>query len=237
MNLSTAFSYKIMQEMARYLVTQNLESQTLAVDANSVFFQTTGTGQAMFDGDLVVLAADAVVNTAAGANESLTAWETETTYTVSTTTPVYRKNSDAEGSDVRFRLIKTHTSAADNEPLVGSRWEEYWVREPNGWSTALDAVVGYGNTRCILVLAERDGTCHGVLAGDQQASSATPNFTVPQFDPHKYCPIGMLHVNYHHTSGNWTYGTDAFNATNCTTTYVDFVGANIMPDVSLINKS
>jgi len=219
MNLSTAMSYDIMQMMARYMSTYNVSTQTLAADANKENIQTTGLGIAIFDGVPFRLPADAALDISAESNESVTAWATATTYTMSHATPVIRKNDGAEDVNVRFRLLATHTSNADSEPLIGSRWEDYWTREPHDVATAAAGLIGFGNTREYLVLANRAGTLSTALCGDDANSTTGFTLKYPRFDPFTYCPVGFVHWINVHTSGNSTIGTTAYDATNQTTTF------------------
>jgi hypothetical protein len=226
MNLSSAFSFKVSQMMARYRVTYSQASQGLAIDnADGGSIQTTGLVPAFFDGDHIAdLPADAAKNATNSANETVTAWANNTSYTLNTVAPVIRSENSSKGSNIRFRLLKTHTSnEVVNKPHQGSNWDEYWVEEPHSAVTAKGSIIGYGNTRQVLVLANRAGELETVLCGGQTNAAVASNFRVPQFDPHTYCPVGLLDINYHHTSGSWTFGTDNFNATNCTTEYIDLV--------------
>jgi len=231
MNLSGAFSYKIMEQMARYMATFNTESQVLAVDSNANDIQTTGTKLAYFDGAPIKLAVDAAMDVSGDTNESVTAWANATSYSVGD----IRKNSDAEGSDVRLRCILAHTSnAVQNEPLVGDEWESYWVREPHGVATAAGATVGAGNTREFMVFAKRDGTLVTGLCGDDANSTTGFTLKVPQYDPYTYVPIGFVHVINADPSNTFTFGNTA-DTTNMTITYHNLT-TPVFPHLDNINK-
>jgi len=231
MNLSKAFSYKIMEQMARYMSTFCSMPMTLAVDSNANDVQTTADELAFFDGEMVKLAVDAAMDVSAETNESVTAWANATAYSVGN----IRKNSDAEGTDVRLRCIAAHTSNAINdEPLVGSRWEEYWVREPHNAPTAAAATVGPGNTRAFLFFAKRDGTLVSALCGNDANSTTGFTLKVPQYDPYTYVPVGFRHVINADPSNTYTHGATA-DETNMTIIYSDLT-TPLFPHIDNIRK-
>lgn len=224
MNLSDAMSYEISKAMARYQATYSVVTQALAADTNANDIQTTGTAIQFFDGTPVKLPVDAAMDVSAEANESVTAWANATSYSVGN----IRSNSDAEGSNVRLRCIKAHTSNAINdEPLVASRWEEYWVREPHNVSKIGGTVVAAGNQVSYLVLAKRDGTLVTANIGNQINSASPMVMKIPRFDPYTYSPVGFVTVVNADPSNNYNIGNVA-DTTNMTTTY-DNLTAPIFP--------
>jgi len=224
MNLSSAMSYEIAKAMARYQATYAVATQTLAADANANDIQTTGLKIQFFDGTPVKLPADAAMDVSAEANESVTAWANNTAYSVGD----IRSNSDAEGSNIRLRCTQAHTSNAINdEPLVASRWEEYWVREPHNVAKIGGTVVAAGNQVSYLVLAKRDGTLVTANIGNQINSASPMVMKIPRFDPYTYSPVGFVTVVNADPSNVYNIGNVA-DATNMTTTY-DNLTAPIFP--------
>ena len=219
MNLRESFSHKVMAQMARYLATYNTESQVLTQDATSTDVQTTGLKVSYFDGAAIKVAADAAMDPAAEVNESVTAWANNTSMSVA---GLNSANSQ-RGSDLRYRCILAHTSnALENQPELGTKWEQYWIREPHNCPVANAATVNAGNTRMFMFLAARDGTITTAVCGDDANSTAGFQLKIPHFDPFTYVPLGFYHVinadgdNYADPANGdqFVFGTNDFNSGN-----------------------
>ena len=240
-NLSSTFSYKVMAEMARYQGTFCPADISLALNSGGTEnIDHTGNQVAMFDGDPVTLAADAALDISGEANESVTAWANNTSYTFNFLAPTIRSANMPEGDNVRLRLKdgQTHTSNSINDqPGSGEKWEDKWIREPHAAATAAGATVNNGNSRTFLVLSQRDGTLSTHLAGNDSVRTTT-DFKLPQFDPYTYCPVGLIHVDNTDPSNDFTMGTTDLATTNLTNMNVTIskLFAPVFPHPDNINR-
>ena len=226
-NWEKLFSYRSMQNLVSYLLTQNCQSQVIAVDGtNKENIQSTGTKDVIINGIPYVLAADTEFDISAEAAYSL--WATGQSYTLDT--EVY--HVDPDGETRHYVCILAQTSAAADEPMVGANWETYWRLLPV-WAVTgdLDSVAD-GATRYYLVCALNDGTLRIFKAYD----STTYAVQIPAYDPTRYVPLAI--AKYANSAGDTA--ADVIGAGTCDwDTYGTFYQLTgfVIPDVSLLDKN
>jgi len=203
------FTAKSMQNVMAYLLTQNLVSQTFAIDGvNAENVQTTGTGLALLNGAYIAsLPEDAEYDIAT--ELPYAAWAASTAYTTGgAVSEVVNKESQ------HFVCIEAHTSAAADEPGFGANWRTYWKRLDKWAEAAVGDVVTDGTTKYFLCCALADGTLRLFKAYDADLA-----LEIPAYDSERYIPIGLLIVAA--SGADATIGTTALTSIG---TFVDLLG-------------
>ena len=137
------FSHVPMRELAGYLTTYNMDTQTIAVDGTNVYnIQSTGTGQCVINSAYInSLTVDAELLITDG--EVTTQWAGNTAYSADDEVVVGTPNGEM------FKCLVAHTSV--HTPKQG---DGFWQAIPNlaGYELADDFRL------LIMVTAEADGT-------------------------------------------------------------------------------
>lgn len=198
-NWEKLFSYTPMRDIMGYLLSMNMEDQTIAVDSNAYDIQSTGAKSMMINGEPMLCAADAALDISA--EPPYAAWAAGASYTTQGVLSEVTK----EGR--HFVCILAHTASVAgksddeirNEPLIGAEWETYW-RELKKWAVTgnLDSVAD-GTTKWYLVCAMIDGTLRIFKAYDTVNAHSTV-ISIPAYDPTRYCPVAL--VAYANTTGD-----------------------------------
>lgn len=228
------FNHKAMREVMSYLLTQNMESQTFAIDGTAQDVQSTGTKGVIINGTPLVLAADGAYDISA--ELPYADWAVSTAYTTAGIL------SEVVQDGRHFVCILAHTSyaydhtssscvmASSNQPLHGATWQTYW-RELDVWAEAgvgnsiAQDMVGY-----YLCCALADGTLRLFKAYNGTAT-ATTTIVIPAFDPTRYVAIGLLKVSP--TSGAHILGTTVLTTVGV---FTDLTGP-VFPDVTTSDKN
>lgn len=231
------FAHVGVQDVIAYLLTQNMATQTFAIDANSENVQTSGGAVAFLNGTFIAaLSADAECDISAEAPYS--DWAVSTSYT---TTGTASEVVNSEGR--HFVCIAAHTSYAyahtttasykqvdSDEPGFGSNWRTYW-RELDVW-----AEQGVGNSiaqDCIgyyLACALSTGVLRLFKAYSGTATASTA-IVIPAYDPTRYIPVGLLRVAP--TSGAHVLGTTSLTTVG---TFYQLTGP-VFPGPTVVDKN
>lgn len=220
-NWGNLFSYISMKELAKYVTTYNMDTQTIAVDGTNVYnIQSTGTGQAVLDGDYInSLTVDAELLITDG--EVTTQWAGNTAYTADDEVVVGTPNGEM------FKCLVTHTSA------IPPGQDEKWQRIPNlaGYELADDFRL------LIMVTAEADGTLGAWVASDASAIGTAPTPKIPAFDPSVYVVVAFIDYANDAASATVTFGdTDGAGDFGTDGTFVQVLGP-IFPDITNLPKN
>jgi hypothetical protein len=216
------FNHVSMHQLLKYLLSQNCESQALAINATAQDIQTTGTKQVILNGIPITLAADSVYDVSAELPYAL--WSASS---VSYTTGgILSEVVDSEGK--HWVCIAAHTSTASNGPGMDgglTYWKrlDKWAVMGNGNVVAQDKQAHY------LVCALADGTLRAFLAYVPGTEAATTPIVIPAYDPERYVAIGLISVVP--TSGSHTFGTTVLTTVG---TFKQFTGL-VLPDADLID--
>ena len=213
------FSYKAMRDLVKYAVlTQNLATQALAIDATAQDIQTTGGAACWINGvSIPSLAADAAYDISAELPYAV--WATATSYTVAGAL------SEVVGrSGAHYVCILAHTSAAADEPEIGANWETYWKLLDVWPVAAVGNSIAQDKQAHYLVCALADGTLRAFIAYDTASPGATSALVIPPYDPERYVAVGYISVVP--TSGAHVFGTTVLTTVG---TFVQFIGP-VLPD-------
>ena len=114
-NWGNLFSYISAKELAKYVTTYNMDTQTIAVDGTNVYnIQSTGTGQAVLDGDYInSLTVDAELLITG--TEVTDQWAGNTAYAVDDEVVVGTPNGNM------YKCLIAHTS--ENPPGGDANWQ------------------------------------------------------------------------------------------------------------------
>jgi hypothetical protein len=208
-----------MHQLLKYMLSQNCESQVLAIDANAENIQTTGTKMAIINGTPVQLAADAEYDISAEA--AYAAWATSQSYTLNT------EVTDEDGK--HYVCISAHTSGASTKPTSGADWQTKWKRLDKFAVDAKGNVVAQDKQAWYLVCALNDGTLRAFLAYTPGTEAATTDIVIPAYDPERYVPVGLLAVKP--TSGSHTLGTTVLTTVG---TFFQLCGP-VLPDANKLD--
>jgi hypothetical protein len=218
-NWGDRFSHVAMKDLARFLTTYNMVSQTVAVDGVNVYnVQTTGGGDCTINGVYIpALTADAelLINTEQPAPTA--AWATRTTYSVDDL--VYTGVLQAETQKF-WKCLQAHNSEDSLTP-AGNLNPTLWQAMPD-----LDEMELLDDFRMkIMITAEADGTMGLWSASAHSAIGTEPTLKIPYFDPSVYVVIGIIDyandaasatVTFGESGGGSDFGTDG--------TFIDVIG-------------
>ena len=218
------FSFKAARDLAKFLNTKNMQTQTVAIDENAENIKSTGTGLAILAGKPIVLAAHGELDISADTEGTETAWATATAYVVGDT----RKNSQG----IRFRCITAHTSTADDEPGFGARYNTYWEESYHGAVNAVGTTITTGYDQWFLITAKADGVLTMWQAG-VQALNTTAVPVIPHYDPEKYIPVALA-IIVNDSGGDLIVGTTALTGD---ITFYQLIGGSLLPDGDLIDQN
>lgn len=219
-NILNLFFSKNFQNLVKYLLSFNCETQVVALDSNANDLQTTGTKGAMLNGKPVVLAADAAYDISA--EPAYAAWASGQSYTLNT--EVY----DSDGK--HWVCVQAHTSAAANHPLADVAGA-YWKRLDKWAKDGVGDVIAQDKQGHWLVCALSDGTIRAFTAYVPGTEAAATPIVIPAFDPERYVPVGLVSVVP--TSGSFTLGTTAMTSIS---TIIQLTGP-VFPDASNFDKN
>jgi hypothetical protein len=211
------FSNAPMRALARYLLTQNCETQVIALDSNANDIQSTGGKGAILAGKPITLAADAAYDISAEA--AYAAWVTNTAYTLNS-----EVTATVDGDTAHYVCILAHTSSAANQPNAGADWSSYWRRTYTWAVDAVGDVVSTSTTRTYLACALDTGVLRLFKAYD-----ADGNIQIPAYDPTRYVPVALISVG---TTSTVTIGTTSLTSIS---TIIQLTGP-VLPDVDLIDR-
>jgi len=209
-----------MHQLLKYMLSQNCESQVVAIDANAEDIQTTGTKQAIINGTHVTLAADAAYDISAEA--AYAAW--------SASSVSYTLNSEVVDAQdgAHWVCIKAHTSSATNSPLLPAG-AEFWKKLDKWAVDAKGNVIAQDKQAHYLICALNDGTLRAFIAYDTASPGATSPVVIPAYDPERYVAVGLLSVVP--TSGSHTLGTTALTTVG---TFFQLCGP-VLPDANKLD--
>ena len=220
-----SFSYNGMRQFASYLMTQNLATQALAIDATAQDIQTTGGAAAILNGvNIAALAADAAYDVSA--ELPYAAWVTATAYT---TGGILSEVVARSGQ--HYVCILAHTSAAADEPEVGANWRTYWKKLDNWAVAAVGNSVAQDKQAHYLVCALADGILRAFIAYTIGTEATTTALVIPPYDPERYIAVGYISVVP--TSGAHVFGTTVLTTVG---TFTQLVGP-VFPDRDLVDRN
>lgn len=221
-DVSKGFSHKRMKQVMEYLSTYNMESQVLAIDANTENIQTTGTAAAWINGQPCAPAQDAALDISGCTEGTLTAWATAQSYSVGDV----REGADGK----RYVCILAHTSRDDsdsdyinNEPGSSDNWARFWEQRDHNATNASGTSITSLYEQWFVALAKKDGVISLWEAGDEAASTTGAECKIPQFDPKTYVAIGLLHIK-NATGSAFVVGTTGLDAASVTDTFIQITG-------------
>jgi hypothetical protein len=200
-NWGDKFSHIAMKDLARFLSTYNMVTQTLAVDGTNVYnIQSGGGGDCTINGVYIAaLAADAELLHATEGAAPSAAWAANTSYSADDT--VYT-GTLTNVNQMFWKCLKAHKSMHGLEP-DGNRNQNLWQAIPNayGISMVVDATIN------VMVTAESDGTL-GIWTACivQGAGNAQPALIVPYFDPAIYCVVAFIEIDNTTNAATNIYG-------------------------------
>jgi hypothetical protein len=216
------FSYQGMQMLTGYLLSQNMATQALAIDANAQDCQTTGGASCTINGQLITsLTGDAAYDISAELPYS--AWAVSTAYTpAGIASEVYMPDGK------HYACILAHTSSLLDKPGVGANWQTYW-RPLEHWAVQGAGVsVAQDKQGHYLVCALADGTLRAFKAFIDAEVGATTPIRIPPYDPTRYVAVGYISVVP--TSGSHIFGTTALTTVG---TFTQLTGL-VLPDPLMI---
>ena len=197
-NWGDKFSHRAMMDLARFLTTYNMVSQTCAADANDWDLQTAGGGDCTINGVYIpALAADPALDINVDQVAPSNAWAQNTVYAVDD--EVY--TGTLAGADQKFwKCLKAHTASFE-APGQDDKWQAI----PN-----LDGMQLADDFRLYIMLTvEADGTLGAWIASAHSAIGTVPTLKIPYFDPAIYCVVGLIDYANDAESGTVTFGLNA----------------------------
>jgi len=217
------FSYNAMRQFASYLMTINMATQTLAIDATAQDIQTTGGAGVVLNGVVIAaLGGDAAYDISA--ELPYANWVTATSYTTGGIL------SEVVGrSGAHYVCTVAHTSAAANEPEVGANWRDYWKHMSVWAPAAVGNSIAQDKQAHYLICALADGTLRAFRAYTIGTEGATTPIVIPPFDPQRYVAVGLVSVIP--TSGAHVFGTTVLTTVG---TFTQFIGP-VFPDRTLVD--
>ena len=220
-----SFSYNGMRQFVAYLMSMNMATQALAIDATAQDIQTTGGAAVLINGvNIAALSADAAYDISA--ELPYAAWVTATAYTTAGILSEVVAKSGAH-----YVCILAHTSAAADEPEIGVNWRTYW-KKLDAWAVAaVGNSIAQDKQAHYLVCALADGTLRAFMAYTIGTEGATTPIVIPPYDPERYVAVGLVSVVP--TSGAHVFGTTVLTTVG---TLTQFVG-HVFPDRDLVDKN
>lgn len=218
------FSFKNMKILMEFLSTYNMESQAVAIDANAMDIQTTGTAIAFINGQPVTIAEDAALDISADTEGDETAWAKDTVYAVGDV----RKDS----KDMRYLCVLAHTSRdgsdsnyINNQPGNSDNWARYWEQRDHDAVNASGTIITDDYQQWFIILAKKDGTISLWEAGDQAITTTGAECKIPFFDSKTYVAIGLLHILAAVDAGtDFVVGTTSLAEATCIDTFINLTG-------------
>ena len=195
------------QLMMSYALTHNTYNQgvTMHVTSEENIF-TTATYTVFINGIPYILAADTEYDISA--ELPYADWATATVYTTQGIL------SEVIGSDgFHYTPIVAHTSSANDKPITGVNWRNYWKKLDKWPVAAAGDVIADDELKGYLVCALNDGILRLFKAYDPAVTSdraAAFNWVTPPFDPERYVAIAKLVVD-NQTGVDFTVGTTDFD--------------------------
>ena len=205
-NWGDLFSHRPMKDLARFLTTYNMASQTIAADENVYDIQSTGTGICTINGvfieTLTVDAAYPIATAQAAPTETTESWQLlidagVTTFAVDD--EVY--TGTLTGVSQKFyKCIEAHKGIEGTNPAENTN---LWQAIPNAHNLAL----AIDETFMAMVTAEADGTLGVWIACIVLgASNAMPALIIPYFDPSVYCVVAFMEIDNTTNADTNSYG-------------------------------
>lgn len=216
------FSYNAMRQFVKYMQTQNLATQALAIDGtNAENIQTTGGGYCILNGvHIASLAADDEYDISL--EPPYAAWAVSTSYTTGGIL------SEVVGrSGAHYVCILAHTSSAADEPEFGANWQTYWKLLSHWAVKAVGNSIAQNKQAHYLVCAQADGILRAFIAYTIGTEGATTELVIPPYDPERYVAVGYVTVKP--TSGAHVFGTTVLTTVG---TFTQLLGP-VFPDGDL----
>ena len=205
-NWGDKFGHRPMKDLARFLTTYNMASQTIAVDENVYDIQSTGTGACTINGiyipSLTVDAAYPIATAQAAPTVTTESWQLlcdagVTTFAVDD--EVY--TGTLTGVSQKFyKCLAAHKCIDGTQPAQNP---QLWQAIPNAHTLAL----AINEVFMAMVTAESDGTLGVWIACSVLGTGeAQPALVVPYFDPAVYCVVAFMGINNTTNAAENSYG-------------------------------
>jgi len=204
-NWGDKFGHRPMKDLARFLTTYNMASQTIAVDENVYDIQSTGTGACTINGiyipSLTVDAAYPIATAQAAPTVTTESWPllADANSALAVDDEVY--TGTLTGVSQKFyKVLVAHNANRDQAPVD---CPELFQAIPNAHTLAL----AINEVFMAMVTAESDGTLGVWIACSVLGTGeAQPALVVPYFDPAVYCVVAFMGINNTTNAAENSYG-------------------------------
>jgi hypothetical protein len=226
------FSYRPVQNLVRYSLTQNCESQAVVCAGAETEIDDTGTKGVIINGVPVILPVDTDYETA---DVAYADWAVSTAYTVAGLI------SEVVVEQRHFTCILAHTSSsvatvAGDKPLIGVNWRTYWREMDTFAVQAFGDSIPAGNvttqTRYYLICAIAAGNLRAFKA---YTGTGAATVQIPAFDPSRWVAVALVKLVWV-GAGAYVWHTGNWNQASMTATIQQLVGP-IFPDADVIDKN